>query len=78
MILFCEIEIVLPFKLIFAPNFLRNCIKSFTSGSIAQFFKIVLPLALKAAIKAFSVAPTEIYGNFIFEPFKPFFASANM
>ena len=46
---------VLPFKLIFAPNFLRNVIKSLISGSIAQFFNIVFPLALKAASKAFSV-----------------------
>ena len=60
----------------FAPNFFRNLIKSFISGSIAQLFKIVLPLALKAASKAFSVAPTEIEGNRIFVPLRPFFASA--
>ena len=71
-------EIVLPFKEISAPRFLRNFIKSFISGSIAQFFKIVLPLALKAASNAFSVAPTEIEGNFIVAPFRTFFAWAKM
>ena len=68
--------IVLPDILIWPPNFFKNKIKSFTSGSIAQFFKIVFPFALKAASKAFSVAPTEIVGNFITSPFNPFFASA--
>ena len=65
LILPSEIKIVLPFKFIFAPNFLKNFIKSLISGSIAQFFKIVLPLALKAANSAFSVAPTDTVGNLI-------------
>ena len=55
---------------------MRNFIKSNISGSIAQLVKIVLPLALKAASKAFSVAPTETEGKLIFVPLKPFFASA--
>ena len=37
---------------------------------------IVFPFALNAASIAFSVAPTEIDGNFITAPFNPFFASA--
>ena len=61
---------------IFPPNLLRYLIKSFISGSIAQFFSTVFPLALKAASIAFSVAPTEIEGKFIVAPFKPFFDSA--
>ena len=43
---------------------------------MAQFLRTVLPLAFEAANKAFSVAPTEIDGNSILAPFKPFFASA--
>ena len=39
---------------------------------MAQFFKIVFPFALNAASKAFSVAPTEIDGNFIVEPLSLF------
>ena len=54
----------LPFKLIINPNFLRNVIKSFISGSIAQFLRIVVPSALAAANNAFSVAPTEIAWKF--------------
>ena len=46
----------------------KKFVRSFISGSIAQFFKIVLPLAKHAAIIEFSVAPTLIFGNFIFEP----------
>ena len=46
------------------------------SGSIAQFLSIVFPLALNAASKAFSVAPTEMWGKLIFDPFNPFLASA--
>ena len=48
----------LLFKLIINPNFLRNFIRSFISGSIAQFLRIVTPSALAAANNAFSVAPT--------------------
>ena len=62
--------------LILQPSFFKNFTKSRISGSIAQFDRTVSPLALKAANKAFSVAPTEIEGNLIFAPVKPFFASA--
>ncbi len=56
----------------------KNLIRSLTSGSIAQLLSIVFPLALNAANKAFSVAPTEILGKVIFAPFNPFLASATM
>jgi hypothetical protein len=78
LILLSLIVIVLPDILILPPNRFKNKIKSFISGSIAQFFKIVLPFAIKAASNAFSVAPTELLGNFIVVPFKPFLVSANI
>ena len=62
--------------LILQPSFFKNFTKSRISGSIAQFDRTVSPFALKAANIAFSVAPTEIVGNLIFAPVKPFFASA--
>ena len=34
--------IFLPFKFIIEPNFLRNIIRSFISGSTAQFLRTVL------------------------------------
>ena len=37
-----------------------------------------MPFALNAAIIAFSVAPTEMLGNFISAPCNPFFASATI
>ena len=40
LILLSLIVIVLPDILIFPPNFFKNKIKSFISGSIAQFFKM--------------------------------------
>ena len=43
------------------PNLIKKFVKSFISGSIAQFFNIVVPLANVAAIIKFSVAPTEIF-----------------
>ena len=63
---------------ILPPKLFKNLIKSFTSGSIAQFLSTVLPFALNAASIAFSVAPTEMLGNFISAPRNPFFASATM
>ena len=51
-------------------------IKSFISGSIAQFDNIVSPFAKLAAIIRFSVAPTDILGNLILFPFKPLGALA--
>ena len=60
-----EILHVLPNHLIFAPAEFKKFVRSFISGSIAQFFKTVLPFAKHAAIIKFSVAPTLILGNFI-------------
>ena len=57
--------IFLPEILILLPSFFKNNIKSKISGSIAQLNKTVVPLAPKAASKAFSVAPTETDGNLI-------------
>ena len=45
-----------------------NLVRSYISGSIAQFDKTVVPSAIVDAIIKFSVAPTEILGNFIFVP----------
>ena len=61
-----------PTLLILHPSFFKNTIKSFISGSTAQFLNLVSPLEKQAAIKTFSVAPTDIVGNFITQPFNPF------
>ena len=45
---------------------------------MAQFSIIVVPLALTDAKIAFSVAPTEIFGNLNFVPFNPFKADAKI
>ena len=58
------------------PDFFKKSIKSLISGSIAQFNNTVSPVACVAAMIAFSVAPTEIFGNLIFSPFKPSVALA--
>ena len=63
---------------ILPPNLFKNKTRSFISGSIAQFSKIVFPFALKAANHAFSVAPTEMFGNLILAPLKPLFVSAKI
>ena len=47
----------------------KKLIKSIISGSIAQFLRMVIPLAKHAAIIVFSVAPTLIFENLIFAPF---------
>ena len=47
------------------PDFFKKSIKSLISGSIAQFNNTVSPVACVAAMIAFSVAPTEIFGNLI-------------
>ena len=66
-----------PIHFIFAPALFKKFVRSILiSGSIAQFFKIVFPLASVAASIAFSVAPTEILGNLIIDPFKPLCAFA--
>ena len=62
----------------FAPANLRKFVKSFISGSHAQFFRYVVPLAKEAAIITFSVAPTDIEGNLILLPISPFLASAKI
>ena len=59
---------VLPFQLIFAPAKLRKFVRSFISGSTAQFLNTVFPFARHAAIIEFSVAPTVILGNLIVPP----------
>ena len=64
------------FDLILHPIFFKKEIKSLISGSIAQFDRIVFPFACAAAIIAFSVAPTEIEGNLILLPMRPFLAEA--
>ena len=43
---------------------------------MAQFDKVVFPLAKHEAIIKFSVAPTETLGNFIFAPINPLGALA--
>jgi hypothetical protein len=43
------------------PILFKKFIKSFISGSIAQFDNIEVPFAKLAAIIKFSVAPTEIF-----------------
>ena len=48
------------------PNLIKKLTKSLISGSIAQFDNVVFPLAKHDAIIKFSVAPTDIFGNFIF------------
>ena len=63
------IEQVLPLHLILAPAAFKKFVRSFISGSIAQFFKIVFPLAREAARIVFYVVPTLILGKFIFAPF---------
>ena len=54
--------------MIFAPPDFKKFIKSIISGSIAQFLSKVTPLAKHAAIIVFSVAPTLIFENLIFDP----------
>ena len=58
------------------PSLVKKLTRSLISGSIAQFDNIVFPLAKDAAIIRFSVAPTEIFGNLILAPIKPFGALA--
>jgi hypothetical protein len=58
--------------LILQPILIKKLTKSLISGSIAQFDNVVFPLAKHEAIIKFSVAPTDIFGNFIFAPIKPF------
>ena len=70
------INIFLFLILMVPPNLFKKLIKSMISGSIAQFDSSVLPFAPNAASIAFSVAPTEIIGNFIFVPINPFKAVA--
>ena len=50
------------------PNLIKKLTKSLISGSIAQLDNTVFPLAKHEAIIKFSVAPTEIFGNFMFAP----------
>ena len=59
----------MPINFIFAPPDFKKFIKSIISGSIAQFLRMLIPLAKHAAIIVFSVAPTLIFENLIFAPF---------
>ena len=43
----------LPLHFILAPDLFKKFVRSFISGSIAQFFKTVLPFAKHAAIIEF-------------------------
>ena len=54
-----------------APAVLRKFVRSLISGSIAQFFIVVVPFARQAARIEFSVAPTDIFENLISEPTNP-------
>ena len=55
--------ITLFLTFMFAPQLIKNLMRSITSGSIAQFFNIDVPLAKVDAIKIFCVAPTLIFEN---------------
>ncbi len=63
---------------IVAPIDFRQVMRSSISGSRATFSRIVSPLAAVAAIKRFSVPPTEGKGKRICVPFNPFGAEACM
>ena len=67
---------LLAIHLILHPNLIKKLVRSFISGSIAQLFNIVVPLARHAAIIKFSVAPTDIFEKRIFDPFNPLGATA--
>jgi UDP-N-acetylglucosamine 1-carboxyvinyltransferase len=54
-----------------APIAIRHLAKSVISGSRAAFSITVVPLARTAAIRAFSVAPTETSGKLIVPPTRP-------
>ena len=70
--------LLFPTQLILHPSFFKKLTRSFTSGSDEQFLNFVFPFARQDAIKTFSVAPTDILGNFIKQPFKPFFVEATI
>ena len=55
-----------------APALFKKFVKSFISGSMAQFLKTVFPFARHAAKIAFSVVPTDILEIFISAPIKLF------
>ena len=52
-----------PAPSIFAPQAFKKFTKSTTSGSFAQFSKLVIPEVKMLAIIKFSVPVTEIFGN---------------
>ena len=58
------------------PILFKNLIKSWISGSIAQFDNVVVPLARHEAIIKFSVAPTDTLEKCILEPTRPSGADA--
>ena len=59
-----------PMPLIFAPILTRHSAKSTTSGSMAQFSRMVVPSARVAAISRFSVPPTVIISITTRVPFR--------
>ena len=63
-----------PIHFILHPALFKKLTKSFISGSIAQFLKVVEPFAKLDAMIKFSVAPTDIFEKRIFDPTKPFVA----
>ena len=63
-----------PTLLILHPIFFKKIIRSWTSGSDAQFLNFVFPLEKHDAINIFCVAPTDIFGNLIKLPFNPYLA----
>ena len=65
-----------PSPVTFAPIRRNKSAKSMISGSLATFLRTVVPFAKVAAIKRFSVAPTDAKGNSYVAPFKPFGAFA--
>ena len=69
-------SVLFPIHFILPPAEFKKLIKSFISGSIAQFFNILLPLARVDAIIRFSLAPTETLENLIFPPTNPLLAVA--
>mmetsp|Transcript_27491 Transcript_27491/g.50825 ORF Transcript_27491/g.50825 Transcript_27491/m.50825 type:complete len:305 (+) Transcript_27491:1833-2747(+) len=72
----CTVISEVPSPSICAPMERRQVAKSTISGSRAAFLITVVPLANVAAIRMFSVAPTEAKASSITAPLRPFGALA--
>ena len=70
------LTVSVPWPVIFAPIAFRQLARSIISGSRAAFTNSLGPLANAAAIRAFSVAPTDTMGNTTRPPLKPLDARA--